>query len=329
MLYRNGENLKEELISYLTNKKHVTIFSPYIKSATLIELLDSPGLNCDQIIVRWEPKDIAMGSSDLEVYKICKEKRISLYINNRIHLKLFTNNFNDALLGSANISERAISYGANNFNYETCVHVESIDRDDRLYLQKIINESILITDEIYATIVDQIPAVSPDIKTKSFKFAENITDSSNFLITKLPMIDSPKLLWELYSGKSATESQEQENCFCHDVILYGITANNENEFFENLAYKFFALPFIQSFLAEIDKSQRITMNGEVRKGLQFGAVREWFSENTTSVPSPRPFELTKNIQILYTWIEHLSYGKYSTSIPGAHSQVIKRNNIQS
>ncbi len=73
MLYRNGENLKSELIRYLSDKKKITIFSPYIKAKTLKKLLDSPNLNCEQIIVRWGPKDIALGSSDLEVYEICKK----------------------------------------------------------------------------------------------------------------------------------------------------------------------------------------------------------------------------------------------------------------
>jgi hypothetical protein len=328
MLYRNGENLKDELISYLSNKKSITILSPYIKEKTLREILSSPGLHCEQIIVRWEPKDLAMGASDIEVYSLCKENNIALYINNRIHLKLFTNNFSDAFLGSANISERAISNNENNYNYEICSYVDSINRDDRLYLHRIINESIFVTDEIFNTIKSQIPDISPEIKDKSFKLPSTSNEVSDFLITKLPMIDNPILLWELYSGKSVIKSQEQENCYCHDIILYQISDNirDENSFYKKLTTSFFAQPFIKSFLKEIDLSERTTRHGEVRDGLQFGAVRKWFSYNTTTVPSPRPFELTRNVKILYAWIEYLSNGKYSVSIPGQHSQVIKRTN---
>ena len=141
MLYRNGDNLESELIRYLTDKNNITIFSPYIKAKTLIRLLNTPGLRCDQIIVRWEPKDISMKSSDLEVYEICKDRKISLYMNNRIHLKLYTNSFSDAFLGSANISERAISASSSNHNYEVCTYVDHISRKDRVYLQDIINQS--------------------------------------------------------------------------------------------------------------------------------------------------------------------------------------------
>ncbi len=328
MLYRNGENLREELVKFLSNKKNITIFSPYIKVTTLKKLLDSPGLICEQIIVRWEPKDLAMGSSDLEVYNICKQHNIALYMNNRIHLKLFTNNFEDAFLGSANISERAINDGDNKYNYEVSVHAPIIGRADRLYLNKIINESILVTDEVYAAIKEQIPEVTLDINDKAFVFPDATNEKTDFLISKLPMIDSPELLWKLFSGEKKSDSLEQENCFCHDVILYGVKATNESDFYKDLANSFFDLPFIKSFLDEVDKARRATRNGDVREGLQFGAVRIWFSKNTTSVPSPRPFELTSNIQILYLWIESLSRGLYEVTIPGAHSQVIKRNKLK-
>ena len=135
--------------------------------------------------MRWEPKDLAMGSSSLDIYKLCKEKRIALYMNNRIHLKLFTNNFNETLLGSANISERAISDADSNYNYEACSLVQSIDRHDRLYLNKIINESILITDEIYEAIAEQIPDISPAIESKVFNLPKNINDTSDFLISRV------------------------------------------------------------------------------------------------------------------------------------------------
>lgn len=325
MLYRNGENLKEELTSYLTEKQNITIFSPYIKSETLKGLLQANDLICEQIIVRWEPRDIAMGSSDLDIYKICKENNIALFMNNRIHLKLFTNDFKDAFLGSANISERAISNDDKYFNYEVCIYLEEIDNDDRLYLYKIINESILITDEIYDSIKVQSKDININSENNTFSIPEKSKGISDFLISKLPMLDSPELFWELYSGSKISNSIEQNNCYCHDLIVYNINEINldKTEFFEILSENFLKLPFIVAFLEEVDNATRTTRKGKKREGLQFGAVRKWFAHNTTTVPSPRAFELTSNIQILYTWIEVLSNGKYSISVPGSFSQVIK------
>ncbi len=326
MLYRNGENLKDELISYLSGKSNITIFSPYIKAVTLNKLLKSNGLKCEQIIVRWEPRDIAMGSSDLEIYDLCKKNNITLFMNNRIHLKLYTNNFKDAFLGSANISERAISENKGTHNYEVCSYTDIIDNEDRLYLYKIINESTLITDELYESIKEQSKNIDLKKEDNSFSIPDNSKATSNYLISKLPMVDDPNLFWELYSSNKYFESNEQENCFCHDMVTYNLDSYKMNKeyFFETLSQNFLKLPFMVAFLKEIDNATRTTRNGEVREGLQFGSVRIWFANNTTTVPSPRPFELTNNIQILYAWIEHLSNGKYSVSIPGRHSQVIQR-----
>lgn len=326
MLYRNGYNLKKGLIDYLSYKNKITIFSPYIKAPLLLELLDAPNLICEQIIVRWEPLDIAMGSSDLDIYQICKDKGIALYMNNRIHLKLYTENFKDAFLGSANISARAISDNDNNFNYEVCAYVECISRNDRVYLHNIIKECVLITDDIYEIIKSQIPEVAIESKEMIFNFPPDIDNVSDFLITKLPMIDSPLLLWELYSGTTLVVNLEQENCLCHDLALYGIdkAGYTNEEFIRKLTDSFFKLAFVRAFLKEIDGAVSMNDYGENRNGLSFGRVRRWFAENTTTAPSPRPFELTQNVQILYVWIEYLSNGKYEVSVPGQHSQVIKR-----
>jgi len=329
MLFRNGENLKKELIQYLTGKQKITIIVPYIKAPMLASLLKTPNLKCDQIIVRWEARDLITGASDLDIYNICKENGIYLYMNNRIHLKLYTNNFKDAFLGSANISERAISTEKYHFNYEVCTYVNLIDRSDRLYLHKILNDSILINDEIFKSIEDQIPNIDLNIENNLFDLP--MTDKKNdsdFLISKLPMIDTPNLLWELYSGKIKTESEVQENCLCHDLTLYTVQPeiNSKNDFLEILSKNFFDHSFISSFLLAVDTAPSKKMrNGRTKEGLQFGAVTRWFTENTTTAPTPKPFELQKNVQILYVWIEYLSKGKYSIIVPGRHSQVLKKN----
>ena len=322
MLFKNGENLKSELIHYLTNKENVTIYVPYIKAKTLSMLLRTPNFKCEQIIVRWDRRDIEFGSSDLEVYEICKSNNISLFRNTRIHLKLYTNNFEDAFLGSANISERAISdFGG---NYEICSYVKSIDRSDRIYLQKILSESTLITDEIFNSIKDQTLVPPSRLEEKDLLLPNGAENDSNYLITKLPMTDSPQLLWEIYSNEKTPSSQEQENCASHDLALYNIEKNIDckSNFFKVLGENFLSSPFIVSFLKAVDDAPS-TKHGN-RYGLQFGLVKIWFRENTTTTPTPRSFELTEYVAILYLWIEHLSNGSYSVSVPGKRSQVIRK-----
>lgn len=326
MLFRNGENLKSGLTDYLTGTKNLTIFCPYIKYNALCNLLDSPGLGCDQIVVRWEPRDLVYGSSDLEIYEICKKHDIALYMNHRIHLKLFTRNYEDVFTGSANISERAISDATSDFNYEVCTYLDNINRLDRLYLESIINQSILVNDDIYNEIQSQLSLGIQYEELDYFEIPNTKTAHTDFLISKLPMTDSPELLWQIHSEEIQACSTEQENCVCHDIVLYKLDGleHDRDKWFNTLKTEFFSSLFIKEFLKQVDSSVEVR-NGRERKGLRFGAVRKWFSENTTSVPSPRPFELTDNVQILYRWIEDLSDGKYSVTVPGQRSQVLVKN----
>jgi hypothetical protein len=77
----------------------------------------------------------------------------------------------------------------------------------------------------------------------------------------------------------------------------------------------FKHPFITAFIKEID----------IQKEMYFGTVRKWIAGHCANVPLPRPYEVTKNVQILYHWIETLSNGKYKVDVPGSHSERIRKN----
>ena len=47
-------------------------------------------------------------------------------------------------------------------------------------------------------------------------------------------------------------------------------------------------------------------------------IKLW--QNCVDVPTPRKFEITENIQILYRWIVKLGNGKYKVDVPGSHSE---------
>ncbi|HMW03691.1 MAG TPA: hypothetical protein PK079_05315 [Leptospiraceae bacterium] len=85
---RNGRDLKEAVLNFVSESKSLAIFVPYIKINALKEIL-SLTKNCRYIVVRWEVKDLLERASDLEIYELCKEKKISLFRNPRLHLKLY------------------------------------------------------------------------------------------------------------------------------------------------------------------------------------------------------------------------------------------------
>ena len=117
------------------------------------------------------------------------------------------------------------------------------------------------------------------------------------------------------------ENSEEISYAAHDLELYQIPKNlNKFEFFNYLKEVFNQHLFIKKF-KEAVKTVKDDRNPERDSSMRFGAVRQWFSENTTTVPTPRNFELNSYVKILYEWICYFD-NNYSWSIPATRSEVI-------
>ena len=71
-------------------------------------------------------------------------------------------------------------------------------------------------------------------------------------------------------------------------------------FREKLTEAFFSHRFVKDFLQNLERT------GEI----YFGMAKDWVHKNCADVPTPRKWEITENIQILYKWIAKLGDGKY-------------------
>jgi hypothetical protein len=313
MLYKNGIDLSSKLIEYIGESKNLFIYSPYIKLETLRSLLVGQS-NIKAVFVRWETKDLILGSSDLEIYPFLRDRDIALYRNSRLHLKAYVDEYKKCFLTSANISARALNLPAyNNFNYEIGTLVDQLDIDDRLYLNMIESDSMLITDNIYNQLKEQLPVMKSEFPhEKDFSFKIQAPDK-NFLISSLPMTYSVETLYRIYEDKEYI-SEIELNCVLHDLAIYKIPLGLEGaQLRQKLKESFFAHPFIKEFLENIDTA------GEI----YFGSAKEWIHRNCADVPTPRKWEITENIQILYKWIVKLGEGKYYIDRPNYSERLRK------
>lgn len=304
-LLRNGIDLSKSLTEFVSNSQNLFIFVPYIKLEPLRHLLDSTN-KCKAIIVRWETKDLILGSSDIEVYEYCKERNITLYRNSRLHLKAFVDDYKRSIIGSSNISSRALNIPEiEHYNYELATTVENLSIDDRLYFSVILNGSTLITDSIYEQLKAQLPEKRKEFPEESdFEFKIEAPDK-NFLISSLPMTYNVKTLLRICETRE-TVNEVELNCAMHDLALYGLPLGLAPDILRGkLTATFFNHPFVKAFLENLE------MNGEV----YFGAAKEWIHKNCTDVPTPRKWEITENIQILYRWIVELGNGKFAIDRP--------------
>jgi hypothetical protein len=312
MLFKNGINLYNELSAFVDKADSLYIYVPYIKLGQLTSLVKD-NANIKAVIVRWEPRDLITGASDLEIYPFLKEKGITLYRNPRVHLKAFVNCGKSAFIGSANISQRALNTPALlKYNYELATICDDLSLDDRLYFNLIEAESVLVTDLIYEQIKSQLPEkVAAFPKESDFEIDIQYPDK-NFSIASLPMTYSVDTLYRIYETLEGLHEVEL-NCTLHDLAIYNIPLGlSISEFKKRLKSNFFNHPFIRAFLTNIDNE------GEV----YFGRAKDWIHKNCSDVPTPRKWEITENIQILYRWIVALGDGSYQVDRPN-HSERLK------
>jgi hypothetical protein len=305
MLFKNGINLQDELSKFINLATSIVILSPYIKLETLNLLIDS-NQEINAVVVRWEPKDLIQGSSDLEVYTYLKAKGIPLFRNARLHLKAYIDNYSKCFLTSANISARALNLpNYSNFNYEIGTIIEHLTIHDRIYFSEIINESTLITEQLYNQIKTQLENISADDNVDlDFKFVIEAPDK-DFLISSLPMSFDIEVLYEVYSKMDA-DNEVDLNCAIHDITLYNLPLGlSYSDFKIKLTESFFSQQFIKRFLDNVDEEGYI----------YFGPAKRFVQTNCTDVPVPRMWEITNNIQILYRWIAALGTGKYEIDRP--------------
>ena len=312
--------LFEEIKKYLNEAKtndQVFLCVPYIKTKILAKLLEGIE-NKIIIITTWHPNDLLSGSSELELYPFCKENKITLYINNKIHLKVYSLNLETTIMSSGNISQKGLMPEG---NYEAGVFVEKLSSEDRLYFGKIRNEAIPVDDEFYCQYKEWYDK-QPKESLKEIKLEEiiTITQKDNFLRSALPMTRDIDELIEGYikisSGLEPSDDSIKSACIYHDLANYHLELGlSKEEFIKKLKMQFFSHPFIK----KIDEF--------IAPEAYWGKIRIWIRDHCTDVPLPRPWELTENVQILYNWFIELGDGKYVKDVPGAHSERIRKINL--
>jgi hypothetical protein len=313
MLYKSGINLFESTRKFFETSNSTTIFSAYIKLNQLVEL--NKCRNVQRIVVRWEIEDIIKGVSDFEeLYDYCRRNNIALLRNTRIHLKAIWDNQNSVLFGSANVTGKGIGEKGNNFNYELAGLANPISFDDISYLNFIIQESELVTENLFLEIKNIIDFIElPTFDFPELPTVKKIED--DFLISQLPMTGSPQLLLEILQKPNNFTLDEQLKA-SHDSAVFSVNIELGLETsMELLKEMFNQKPIIQRLKTAIIKDERNSMG--------YGTVVRWIQANTTTVPTPMSWEIKKEqfVNNLYVWICSLD-GRFSWDAPN-HSQVIK------
>ena len=322
MLFKSGDNLENGAIAFIEDNESITLFSAYIKLDALKRINFKN--NIKRIAVRWEIQDLCLGVSDIDLYQYCRDNDIALYRNTRIHLKAFWNHKTDVLFGSANISNRGLG-GQGNFNYELNGINHNISFSDICYFNKILAKSEYVSEDLFNQLKYKVDSTDmPTLEYENIPTQKAVEDS--FLISELPMYGDIKNIFVAYKSPNELEDLLQ-TYLAHDIAIYKIPPGlNEEELYIHLKSEFNAHPFILKFKeavrSHIDKRGDVTRNG----GLGFGTVRIWFQENTTTVPTPRTYELNDFINVLYAWINYFD-PCYTHKVEGRRTDIIRYKDV--
>lgn len=294
MLSKSTINLRQSAIDFVKNTESITVFSAYIKLNQLNELNEVK--NIKRVIIRWEIEDIIKGVSDFEdLYDYCKRNNIALLRNTRIHLKAIWDNQNSVLFGSANVTGKGIGEKGNNFNYELAGLANPISFDDISYLNFIIQESELVTENLFLEIKNLIDFIElPTFDFPELPTVKKIED--DFLISQLPMTGSPQLLLEILQKPNNFTLDEQLKA-SHDSAVFSVNIELGLETSMELLKEIFNQKLI------IQRLKTVIIEDE-RNSMGYGTVVRWIQANTTTVPTPMSWEIKKEqfVNNLFDWI---------------------------
>ena len=309
--------LFEHIREYILNApvhEIIFLFVPYIQAEILEKLLD--GLVSKTVIITtWEPRDLLSGASDLAVYQFCRERRIALYVSEKMHLKVYSVGLSSAVVATGNVSSRGLIKGG---NYEAAVLVNHLSNADRLFFEVIRANARLVDDSMHSELKTWVHLNTMNApRIPDLKEVISETGSDAFLISALPMTHSVDTLAAGYAriraGQDPSDDRDVAACIFHDLANYSIPMGlSDSEFRQELSAKFFSHPFIRR------------IDSFIAPEAYFGRIKEWVQRNCTDVPVPSRRELTGNVQVLLEWFVEHGDGRYAVDVPGARSQRIKR-----
>jgi hypothetical protein len=285
----------------------------FVKLDALKQLLWASGERKDlSVIVRWRIEDILSGVSDLEVYQFLKEKGIPLYFNEKIHLKLYVFESNQAFNTSANLTLKGLGYSPSS-NIEVGNLVELMPAD-WAPLYTLIEESTRVDDAIFDTMTSTIANARVRID-KSVPVAWPSFPKKQFSITAFPASENPDHLLRYYLPLSdeTIASQEKQRAIHDLVLLHVVNGLSRDEALNQALSEFRNIPFVLAFVRELQE----------QRSMRFGAVSNWVHSKCEDVPLPYRWEIKDSVRRLYNWLA-AAYPEISWNIPN-YSMVIYWN----
>lgn len=263
-------------------------------------------------ITRWRVSELAMGVADLSIYEVLKREGIPLYINYRLHSKLYRFSDGSTICGSGNATNKGLGI-AEHHNIETAVLVAKTTLIDELEFKKLRDSSLRVDDSIFDEFRDAVSKCPPQppVFKGDFAIYERHRKDDLFLLSDLPATKRPEdLINKIQACVCISDLPER---MLIDCVTFGI---KEGMIYTNvisqLSIGFRSSPFVQVVLSEIRK----------RGSMSFGEMTSFIHNHCRDVPAPFRSEVKEAVGTLYNWLCFF-FEDLSWDVPGARSQVIR------
>jgi hypothetical protein len=268
------------------------IVAPFVKLEALKLLFESARPQAGlKLVCRWLPNDLVAGVSDLDVFGYVVERGGQLYVNPRIHLKVYAFESNAAISTSGNLTLAGLGYAGTaitNVEVGTAVKLQAADW---VNLYKVVNGSRLMTAELYARFAEYLRAKSP-LPTLAAA-PDLLGPPKTYTISSLPALDTPEELQRFYFEEINDLTPDLLRRAYHDLATFDIPAGLSRELFpRKLGDAFRANPFVSDLIEHM----------RATRSMHFGGVNSWIHERCEDVPVPYKWEIKSTTHSLYNWL---------------------------
>jgi len=291
--------LIEKLVGGAANE--VILISAFCTSEAVRRVTEhiSPGVKIT-LVTRWSKRDIAMGSSDLEVFDIITERRGRVFRHPLLHAKLFMSDKESLVFGSANMTARGLGIAQGHSNIECMSHPLRVDSDDIRFVNSIIRDSQIVTQELIDALkeglVEQITEDFDEID-----LAKTAEKPTGIFVNDLPFTHHPN---DLSTSPDSEEVIHDRGLFLVDGVE-GNSATLRSQF---------ASSHVMSWV-----------NNLISTPMSFGAFSSVLHNALIDDPRPYRKEVKALQSNLFAWIQELAGDRYIIEVPqGGHSQIIRR-----
>ena len=287
-------------------KRELVLVAPYMKVSVVDSLLcaikDGIRLIC---VTRWHPAEIAVGVSDLEVYKSVKNYEGHLWLRQDLHAKYYRSD-DLVMIGSANLTRAALGWSIDS-NLEILQPVDNSRDDLDRFEEKLLRKAVMVDDDLFCMMT---AAASDWSSMEEPRVAQQAL--SNLEQEWIPVLRDPASLFLVYCNDDIwTLPASTLEAGRSDLAMIQLPRGlSRNQFNRTVGAALLTMPIVNLVDSVVVSPQR------------FGTVRDLLRERLDISHQ----EAARAWQTLIRWLRYFLPDRYTYGRPG-YSEIIARADV--